>query len=228
MQTRMNRITDGTRLDEGDICYFFGEYISGGKWDASPTNQLISNLKADIVQQPQRRAHKKTAIGDAIEQLVTTVSAGSLAKVTVVPMPGSKPVGHQGHDDRMVQVMNGWGARVGESFDGRPVLITSHERAAQHLANANGVPRATVDELAETLALDPQHMTVPLRETVVLLDDVFTAGTSFKAAQRVLLQRSEVKKVCGLYLARTVWPPQLPPPDLSGLLEKLRAQIGRK
>lgn len=226
MQTRMNRISDGTRLDEGDICYFFGEYISGGKWDASPTNQLIFNLKADLVQQPQRRVHKKAAIEEAIEQLVTAVSAGSLEKVTVVPMPGSKPVGHEGYDDRMLQIMSGWRARIGPTFDGRPVLVTAQERAPQHLAAAKGLARATVDELAATLALDPQYLTTPLRETVVLLDDVFTAGTSFKAAQRVLLQRPEVKKVCGLFLARTVWPPQAKV-DVSGLLATLRAKLGK-
>jgi len=223
----LNRITDGTRLVDDDVCYFFGEYIAGGKWDASPTNQLIWNLKIDVAQHPQRRQHKLSAINESIEQLVTAVSHESMGKVTVVPMPGSKPIGHAAYDDRMIQVMNGWRARIGPTFDGRPVLVTKHERGAQHSAAAKGVSRATVAEMAATLALDPAYLVAPLRETVVLLDDVFTAGTSFKAAQSVLLQRPEVKRVCGLFLARTVWPPQAPPVDMSGLLANLRERLGK-
>jgi len=223
----MNRITDGSRLVEDDVCYFFGEYIAGGKWDASPTNNLIWNLKIDVAQHPQRRHHKISAINESIEQLAPAVSQESMSKVTVVPMPGSKPLGHAAYDDRMIQVMNGWGARVGPAFDGRPVLVTRHERGAQHSAAAKGVSRATVAEMAATLTLDPAYLATPLRETVVLLDDVFTAGTSFKAAQSILMQRPEVKRVCGLFLARTVWPPQAPAVDLSGLIANLRARLGK-
>jgi hypothetical protein len=216
----MNQILDGIRLEPNDLCYYLGEYHSGGTYEAGGTNQFISNFKADLVQRPQRAYYKNRAIDDAVRQFTAVISSSAIGSLTFVPMPGSKPVGHVGYDDRMIRVVGGLARRFGSAFDGRPVLITRQERAAQH-QGGTGAHRATVDDLAASMTLDPAYLNVPLRGEVILVDDVFTLGTSFKAAQRLLMQRPEVTRVSGLYLARTIWPEQPDDVDISEFLASL-------
>ena len=47
----------------------------------------------------------------------------------------------------------------------------------------------------------------PLPAGVILLDDVITNGTTFKAAQRLLAPHLQGRKLVGLFLARRVFPP---------------------
>ncbi|MBN4969387.1 hypothetical protein JY439_02775 [Stenotrophomonas maltophilia] len=220
MNLRMNQILDGIRLDPTDQCYFLGEYQAGATYEKGGTNQFISNLKADLSQKPQRAYYKNQAIGEAINQFAAVINPEAIGETTFIPMPGSKPRGHVAYDDRMVRIVAGLAAKFGPTFDGRPVIVTTQERVAQH--QVAGQHRVTVAELSATISLDAGQLSAPLRPNVVLVDDVFTLGTSFKAAQQLLLQRPEVKQVWGLFLARTVWPPQVEGVDLSQFLSSLK------
>lgn len=203
MTIRLTKIDDGHWLDPSDQCFYIGEYISGGTWKASDTNQLISNLKADITAKPQRSQHKSNAVTTSAGQLLATLSSDYLReKVTIVPMPCSKPRGHAEFDDRMERVVNTLGRRVGQGFDGRLVLQTTMERDAQHA----GGTRASISELVESMSVDRSQLVTPLRPIVIVVDDVFTLGASFKAAQLMLRGLPGMQEVAGVFLARTKWP----------------------
>ena len=204
MTIRLTKIDDGHWLDSSDQCYYIGEYISGGTWKASDTNQLTSNLKADVRAKPQRAQHKTNAVAASAGQLFSTLSGAYLRdKVTVVPMPCSKPSDHADYDDRMERVVRALGRKVGDGFDGRAILRTANAREAQHIAGA----RASIRELAASMTVDRALLITPLRPIVIVLDDVFTLGASFKAAQLLLKDLPGVKEVAGVFLARTTWLP---------------------
>lgn len=203
----MKRIEDGHRLAASDHCYYLEEYIAGKDYRAGDTNQFISNFKVNLALKPQREYFKTKAIASAVSMLAAHLSRANTADVTFVPMPGSKPIGHPRYDDRMIRVIRGLASRIGPTFDGRPVLITTHERVAQH----EGVPgehRVSIEDLVASMGIDQTFLATPLRSKVTVIDDVFTLGTSFKAAQRLLMQLPGVTEVSGLFLARTVWQPE--------------------
>lgn len=207
---RLTKIDDGHWLDESDQCFYIGEYISGAGYGAGDTNQLVSNLKADVSRSPQRVQYKNNAISIAAGQLASTLHhPGLKERVTVVPMPCSKSLGHPQYDDRMARVVAALGAIVGQGFDGRSVLRTVTNREAQHSAGT----RASVDDLVVSMEVDPQAIAVPLRPIVMVIDDVFTLGASFKAAQKLIQPLPNVEQVLGVFVARTKWPQ----PDFSAL-----------
>ncbi|WP_139370332.1 hypothetical protein [Xanthomonas axonopodis] len=216
-QHRLNEIKDGYCLNAEDKCYFVGEYIAHAKWDASPTNQLISNLKADLRRKPQRASYKSQAINTAAFQIATCgLNLEALRTAcTVVPMPCSKPPGHEDYDDRMLRVVNAFGQRVGLGFDGRELLVTTAARPAQHASGS----RATIAELVGSMTVNQLSLVKPLRSTIIVVDDVFTKGASFKAAQQIVSSLPGVEKVYGLFVARTVWPQNNV--DLSAFLNSL-------
>jgi len=57
------------------------------------------------------------------------------------------------------------------------------------------------------LAIDEAHLVRPSRPYIVLVDDVFTQGHTFKASQRMLLTIPEVLNVDGLFLTKAIRPP---------------------
>lgn len=195
------KIHDGQRLSDDDDCYHYMEYVAGAGYSHSHANNLIYNLKADVVAQPQRTRYKQRAIQEVANLLAGSLSLDALrSSVTLVPMPCSKPSGDPRHDDRMTQVLMKLGAIVGNGFDMREVLETTVARTSQH--STLGATRITVDGLMATMAVRP----MPLRQTVLLVDDVFTLGTSFVAAKRRLREAGCTSAIKGIFIARTVWP----------------------
>lgn len=189
-------------LADEDQCYHYGEYTSGGGFQASTTNQQIWNLK-----------HKPTAAdgplywkGKAVEywakMIADTLDLKAVAaNTTFVPMPCSKPAGHPEYDDRMLRVLNKL-RTTAPALDIRSMLVQTHLRASQH----EGL-RQSPAELRKSLAIDPLTLTVPLKPYVVIVDDVITLGASYAAAKSLMTTVPGVKQVIGIFLAKTVWPP---------------------
>lgn len=204
-QTRLVRIVDGSRLGPEDECYYYGEYVARAGWQQGFFNNLIFNLKADVIANPRRAKYKRQAIDECAQYLADGQISHDVLRhsVTLVPVPCSKPPGHARYDDRMVRILHGVQQKVGGTLDIREVVQTTVERQAQHERNEG---RATVDELLQTMAVDHAAIAQPLRPTVIVVDDVFTLGTSFVAMKRLLHGLPSVQRVIGVSIARTVWP----------------------
>jgi hypothetical protein len=193
-------------LAEDDECFHIGEFTAHGGYEAGETNQTIMNLKKSPSSASSgERWWKQRAIevwGDRLAEHLRLDRAAD--RVTFVPAPGSKPIGHADYDDRMLQVLQRMaGAR--NDLDIRSVLATKTARPAQH----DG-PRLSVNELKQTLEIDHTELRVPLRSTVLVIDDVITQGVTFRAIQAILKEQLGVRRVVGIFLARTVWPQKSP------------------
>lgn len=194
---------DFTYLASDDLCLHIGEYTARGGYHASETNQQIINLKKrpnvpDAQLRWKAKAIKYWGRKVAESNLNWDVCLGS---VTFVPLPCSKPAGHELHDDRMLDVLKVV-ARLRPGIDVRPVLYQSLEREAQHEGN-----RLSPDDIEFTLGIDRAHLAHPLKQTVILVDDVITRGASFSAAKSLISPLPGVVSVMGLFLAKTVHPP---------------------
>ncbi len=200
---KLTRIDPATapRLLPDDECYFFGEYTSRGGFKAGEYNQLISNLKIPVPVPANRLRWKNQAICACADLLNGAFKADYIRQnVTFVPVPGSKPRGHAEFDDRLIQVLSRYGGLIG-GIDFRELVVTTEERVAQHASDN----RATVDELLGGLQVQ-QALATQLRGLVVVVDDVFTLGTSFRAMKTLIAPLPGVQQVAGVCIARTIWP----------------------
>ena len=190
---------DHYHLEPDDRCLFFGEYTSRVGFEHGDTNQLISNL-----QKPVSRAGKPDyKYKDiAISKVAAAIRAASLkatrGEVVIVPAPPSKPRGHAEYDDRMERVAR----RIGPQADVRCLLETTAPREQAKRSDH----RPAIDDLMASMTVNLALLD-PLPAGVILLDDVITNGTTFKAAQRLLAPHLQGRKLVGLFLARRDFPP---------------------
>ncbi|MEI2453833.1 hypothetical protein [Lysobacter firmicutimachus] len=208
LMARLTKIEQGFgRLDASDSCWHIGEFQSHGGWSAGETNQQIKNLKIEVPVPPNRKRYKDEAVRYWGGKLAECLSADAIRRdVTFVPAPCSKPVGHAEYDDRIRRVLDDLAGRIGV-LDIRELVVTHTERQAQH----KGEHRSSPAELLQTLRLNPAALQLPLRPIVLILDDVFTQGSTFRALKTLITPVHGVQEVGGIFLARTVWPK---PPEI--------------
>lgn len=189
-------------LDDGDYCYHFLEYTSGGGFKISQGNQQILNLKKRPTSSENELYYKRKAIefwGDLLSAELN-LSASALNS-TFMPMPCSKPIGHQDYDDRMLKVLRRM-ARNTPQLDIRELLLQDRARTSQHEGE-----RLSPEQIASYMSVNQAALVLPIKENLVVVDDVITMGASFKAA-KILVERAGIRtQVVGLFLAKTIWPP---------------------
>lgn len=201
MASRLQKIDDLSRpdhhyLDPDDHCYYFGEYTAGAGHAFSATNQLILNLKKPVDRKGTAQwKYKGLAIEESARLLRAAIKAD--AAVTLVPIPPSKAKGDPLYDDRLVQVVRA--ACEGRAYEYRELLIQKETIPASHLNKTRPSP----DEIAANYAID-EDKAEPAPQTIIVVDDVLTTGSHFKAAQRVLLNRYPESKTVGIFIARRV------------------------
>lgn len=200
---RLTKIDPGFgRLHSDDSCWHIGEYTSRGGHEAGETNRWIGNLKKKPTASAKELYWKNEAVKYWARELEEHLNMPNVRDhVTFVPAPCSKPSGHALYDDRMLQVLAALSKRAGP-LDVRNLVITTKARDAQH----EGDQRQSPDELRDTMEVDMKLLLTPLRPTVIVVDDVFTQGSTFRAMKTVISGLPGVTDVGGLFLARTIWP----------------------
>ena len=190
-------------LQEGDQCLFFGEYFAGKGYQGGGTNQLIFNFKTlpSVARTiPARRNYKEGAIGIIAAGLREVLGREQIERLTFVPVPPSKTPGHADYDDRLTRALTLGCA--GLDADIRPLLRRSSSTESDHSAGDRLTPQA----LYSLLELDSAALAAkPLREAIVLFDDVITTGKSFKCCERRLRGAiAATVPIIGLFVARRI------------------------
>ena len=197
--------TDHYHLQPDDRCLFFGEYTSRRGFDHGETNQLIANLQKPVSRagRPDYR-YKEEAIARIAAAIRGASGKAVRGEVVLIPAPPSKPRGHPDYDDRLERIAR----KVSATADGRCLLETVEAREQAKRAEHH----PTIDALAASMRVVAELLD-PKPAAVVLLDDVITNGTTFKAAQRLLRPHLGEVKLVGLFVARRVFPPILADDD---------------
>lgn len=190
---------DHYHLEPGDRCLFFGEYTSRVGFDHGDTNQLISNLQKPVARagKPDYK-YKDAAIATIAAAIRAASGKAKRGEVVIVPAPPSKPRGHPDYDDRIERIAR----RIGPGADVRCLLETITPREQAKRADQ----RPAIDDLVKSMTVRLDLLD-PHPAGVILLDDVITNGTTFKAAQRLLTPHLPNTKLVGLFVARRVFPP---------------------
>jgi hypothetical protein len=187
-------------LGPDDICYYARDYVSGGSWNASEANQLIRNLKKD----PSKRNtlewnHKLRAVNKFAAELSSILPPGQAFAF----IPTSKR-----HDD--AQYDSRWEMVKDELSRIRPDLIAKRPilRETSCVAVHQGGKRKRT-EIRATLGWRG-FKDVP--GSLVLIDDVITAGAHFKVCKGMIHEVHLALPVFGVFWARTIWPEDEPCP----------------
>jgi predicted amidophosphoribosyltransferase len=192
-------------LREGDKCLFFGEYQGREGYTSSRTNQLIFNFKCPpttAAQHEQRRYYKTRAIQTIGMGLRRAISREQTERLTWVPIPPSKAVGDPDYDDRLSRALAI--AFNGYDVDVRLLLKQTQSTEADHVAGE----RLTRDKLLKVLEVDEAALDVrPLRQKIILFDDVLTSGKHFKCCEERLRDVvPDTVPIIGVFVARCVFP----------------------
>lgn len=187
MTFRLTRIDELIReqhyyLEDGDLCYFFGEYTARQGAAYSETNQLIMNLKKGNERRGLQDYRYKGIATERVARMITS-TIGNLDEYTFVPVPPSKCQSDAAYDDRMTAIL-----RIAQTLnpvmDYRELVLQNVSTVASHASAAN---RPSPDEIMANYRLD-ENLRAGCRDNIVIFDDVLTAGSHFKAMKRFLLQ----------------------------------------
>jgi predicted amidophosphoribosyltransferase len=202
LQIDASNIGDHARLLPTDACLYAYEYTSGRDYSFSQTNDLINNLKKKpSTSSAAAIRYKSGAIQTCSKLFASTLNEKWLDEATLVPIPGSKALGHPDYDDRMSQVLRGIRAKV----DVRELLRQKTSTTAAH--EVGGGRRITVEELLADYEVVEALAALAPRQ-IGIFDDVLTAGTHYRAAHNVLSRRFPGVPITGLFVARRVFPPE--------------------
>lgn len=199
-----------TYLKPDDHCYFLYEYTSNKDYSFSHTNQLIHNLKKSPLKKDRAEYRYK---GIAIKQIAGLFDAALdqtwLSGATLVPVPPSKASDHPEYDDRMLQI-----CRLMHSgrADVREIIRQKRSMDAGHTTGN----RPSVEDLINCYTID-EKLCVPVPKSIVVVDDVLTLGTHFRAMHTVLSRKFPSTLIIGLFVARRI----LPEVDYAAMFEDL-------
>ncbi|WP_052752552.1 hypothetical protein [Tatumella morbirosei] len=179
MTFRLTQIDELTRpdhyyLDETDHCYFFGEYTARQGFSYSSTNQLILNLKKGNNEKGTfAYRYKGVAIQQVANLITSTIT--NLHDYTFVPIPPSKCSQDPAYDDRITAIL-----RLCHQTNGnvqfREMISQRHSMGASH----NSAARPSPAQIEENYEFN-QEQANGIRGTIVIFDDVLTAGSHYKA-----------------------------------------------
>lgn len=188
-------------LASSDFCFYVWEYTAGQRYDFSPTNQLISNLKikpSQIATKPRRDYYKQKSINHSATALRSLIQRSWVEQHgTFVPMPPSKIIGDPDYDDRLHRLLQ----IAFNPFDAdiRPLLQQTASTAADHESDE----RLSYAELLALTRIADAHAAPP-RASIAVVDDVLNSGKHFKVAQHLLSQHFPGTPIIGIFIARCI------------------------
>lgn len=188
-------------LDQSDICFYWCEYTSHQGYSYSPTNQLIKNLKKPVSLKTHEQYNYKLK---AIKTCASYFDKINWSPFSIIPIPPSKNKADPLYDDRLLKILNAANKLLVPEFrfDIKDIVIQDKSYEPCHYSSS----RPSFQELRARYKLEnikPTH----LREKIIIFDDVLTMGSHFKAIKLLLQDAYPHKKVCGLFIARSIFAP---------------------
>ena len=202
---RFRSIDDSNRGDHyhltaEDPCIYLLEYTPGHNYSFGEANSIISNLKKPPSQKHERHYHWKIRdIQRCTRMLEGALTMDWLATGTIVPIPPSKAADHPEYDDRMSVICRGLRC-AGHSVDVRDMIRQRQSTEAAHLSFGN---RPKLQDLVANYEI-VEALTNPRPKEILVVDDVLTAGSHFKAVQHHLRHHFPDVPIYGAFIARCV------------------------
>jgi hypothetical protein len=191
---------DHLLLAEQDRCAYLAEYPVGPAGRERPMARLLWDFKCrptDARRDICCAQRKQRAIATMADWLRAALTREQVERCTWVPIPPSKQHCDPDFDDRLWTTL--CRAFRGYDLDLRRLVYQSRSTRSDHAAGN----RLSEQALYRLLRVDDRLLQArPLRQCLVLFDDVLTSGKHFKCCQRRLLESVPQARVIGLFLLR--------------------------
>ncbi len=202
--TRIDALTrpDHYYLEEGDHCYFLGEYTARKGFSHSATNKLIINFKKPMDRRgrPEWR-YKHQSIETAATALYDALAGTNLDAVSFVPVPPSKARPDPLYDDRVAETLRIFSELNRTKLNREVHICEAVVQSCSMEAAHDGSARPNPPELVANYQIDAAHAKL-LRTHAFIFDDVLTTGCHYKAMVRRIADCSPSTSCVGLFLAR--------------------------
>jgi predicted amidophosphoribosyltransferase len=208
---------DHCYLELTDCCHFLAEYhpgVGAGRDDGGRFRRLVADFKCRpsvAARHSARMRRKCQAIATLALGLRAALARSLVEAATWVPIPPSCAAGDPDYDDRLAQTLAA--AFAGYDLDLRLLLTQPGSMPADHRTPV----RISEHRLYERLRVDASALSQrPLRERIVLFDDLLVSGKHYRCCRRRLHELLPQIPVCGWFLARRVLPQRwrgMPPPQ---------------
>ena len=184
-------------LHENDDCWYLGEYMEGG-YEASKVNNLIINFKKDLKWKNTNSWHyKDRAIKSIAASFRNALNLSKIDSLTFVPVPPSAEKSDPNYDDRIFRMLNL--IRPSPSLDVRELVLQTETTVQSHRSE----DRLSPSQLIDIYRID-EALLASKASTLVIVDDVITTGSHFRAIKTKLAPRFPGARIKGLFVARRV------------------------
>ncbi len=197
-------LRDHYYLNKSDLCFYLGEYTSGsGGYIFGEFNSLLSNFKKPLNKKNSKEwAYKLKAI-----DTFATALAGifkdykNINYLTFIPIPPSLSKSNPLYDDRIKTMLELLSQKIGVPIDIRELLENHDDRLPLHKSET----RLNPSELKENLRINQTEIH-PDPEMIILVDDLITNGTHFRACKDLIQLEIPNAEIFGLFLGRRIFP----------------------
>lgn len=173
--------------------------------ESSKVAQLVENFKKDPAkraeQDPYWTKYKKQAMIQFRDDLLLYFDSDtdwmSDHEVIVIPMPTSRTKSHDYYDDRLCRVCKSVCKTVDELN-----YLDCFESIEDYQASHKGGTRNVQEIMQNTRIMPTAHNRILGAGTVVLVDDVLTTGSHYRACKELLSEINPDLRVIGLFWAR--------------------------
>ncbi len=195
-----------------DECYYLFDFYPGRRYGFDPGNDLVKNFKRRVDRSDGAALNRKDWAMQDIAYLLgpALTSLFDPATTTFVPVPPSAIRSSPLYDDRVAELLR---LACPATADIRELVVCREEREPVHfsaerpsaeelLANYElGEGAGGIGELGAA-ALNAAAAVEPVRDRIVVFDDVITGGNHFVACKRFLLGHFPGRQVVGVFVAR--------------------------
>jgi len=180
---------------EDDQIYYAREYISGRKYDASEANNLIQNVKKPVERKalPEWR-HKLLAIAKFAGEISRLLKDNK--EYVFAAIPTSKCKSDPEYDSRLEDTLTALKRKKNNIIIQEPISA-NQTMLPVHLGGTRDPETIYRNQLWNGFNVETDH--------IILIDDVLTWGSHFKAYKRMILEHYPEMEIIGIFWAKTIW-----------------------
>lgn len=181
-------------LTEEDACIFAKDYKPGGGFTASDDNNDISNFKKEM-------KHKNTPAWkyklNAIKKFASDINfIPNLSNYELCGIPPSKLHSHEEYDPRIKQTLEVLKV-LNPDINVVELFGIKNNRQSAHTGGSRNIAENYENLVWRGIEVNSNN--------IILIDDVITSGSQFKACKQMIIENIPTATVYGLFWGKTSW-----------------------